>query len=64
VALNVNMDLEPFQRIDPCGFPNLEVTQLRDLGIPWDVDEAGRRFVAAFGRQFGYRANRETETPA
>jgi len=64
VALNVNMDLEPFQRIDPCGFPDLEVTQLRDLGIPWDVDAAGRRFVAAFGRQFGYRANRETETPA
>lgn len=32
VALNVDMDLEPFQRINPCGFRGLEVTQLVDLG--------------------------------
>jgi lipoyl(octanoyl) transferase len=32
VALNVDMDLEPFQRINPCGFRGLEVTQLADLG--------------------------------
>ncbi len=29
VALNVAMDLEPFSRIDPCGFPGLAVTDLR-----------------------------------
>ena len=29
VALNVDMDLEPFSRIDPCGYPGLVVTQLR-----------------------------------
>jgi lipoyl(octanoyl) transferase len=62
VALNVNMDLEPFQRIDPCGFRGLEVTQLRDLAIPWDVDETGRRLVAAFVRHFGYQAHRDVET--
>ncbi len=33
LALNVNMDLEPFGRIDPCGHPGLAVTRLRDLGI-------------------------------
>jgi lipoyl(octanoyl) transferase len=27
------MDLNPFRNINPCGYPNLEVTQLRDLGI-------------------------------
>lgn len=31
VALNVDMDLEPFSRINPCGYEGLAVTQLRDL---------------------------------
>ncbi|HEY7672706.1 MAG TPA: lipoyl(octanoyl) transferase LipB [Gammaproteobacteria bacterium] len=30
IAINVRMDLEPFTRIDPCGYPGLEVTQLAD----------------------------------
>ena len=33
LSLNVDMDLEPFSRINPCGFPNLPVTQLIDFGI-------------------------------
>lgn len=33
LALNVDMDLSPFHAIDPCGYPGLAVTQLRDLGI-------------------------------
>lgn len=33
LALNVAMDLEPFAGINPCGFPALAVTQLRDFGI-------------------------------
>jgi len=64
LALNVNMDLEPFQRIDPCGYPDLTVTHLADLAISWDVEEAGRRLSTAFVRQFGYRAHRDLETPA
>jgi lipoyl(octanoyl) transferase len=32
LALNVAMDLSPFARIDPCGYPGLPVTQLADLG--------------------------------
>jgi len=40
LALNVAMDLAPFSGINPCGYPGLEVTQLRDLGIAMDVDEA------------------------
>ena len=31
LAINVDMDLEPFGRINPCGFKDLEVTQLRQL---------------------------------
>ena len=33
LSLNVNMDLTPFNAINPCGFPGLEITQLRDLGV-------------------------------
>ena len=31
LALNLDMDLEPFNRIDPCGYPGLQVTQLVNL---------------------------------
>lgn len=31
VALNVSADLEPFHRINPCGYPGLEMTRLADL---------------------------------
>lgn len=34
MALNINVDLAPFSRINPCGFSNLEVTDLAALGIP------------------------------
>lgn len=41
LALNVAMDLEPFQRINPCGYAGLEVTDLRSLGVT-----AGLREIA------------------
>jgi lipoyl(octanoyl) transferase len=34
LALNVALDLEPFSRINPCGFPGLKMTQLAALGGP------------------------------
>lgn len=37
LALNVDMDLTPFQRINPCGMAGLGVTQLADLGGPTDL---------------------------
>jgi lipoyl(octanoyl) transferase len=43
LALNVNMDLEPFSRINPCGMAGLEVTQLVALGVPGTVEEVARR---------------------
>ena len=41
MALTVDVDLEPFSRINPCGFRDLEVTDLRALGItapPEDIE--------------------------
>lgn len=34
LALNLDLDLEPFTRINPCGFPSLAMTRLIDLGVP------------------------------
>ena len=33
LSLNVDLDLAPFAAIDPCGYPGLAVTRLRDLGV-------------------------------
>lgn len=41
LAVNVAMDLAPFNDIDPCGYPGLAVTQLADLGIVRTVTQAG-----------------------
>lgn len=43
VALNVNMDLSPFHAIDPCGYPGLTVTQMRDLGLLHDMNTVARQ---------------------
>jgi len=41
LSLNVDMDLSPFSAIDPCGYPGLKVTQMKDLGLP--TDRVGER---------------------
>jgi len=41
LALNVDMDLAPFARINPCGMAGMQVTQLRELGVPGSVEEVG-----------------------
>lgn len=48
LALNVDMDLEPFQRINPCGHPGLRVTSMASLLPPPApaVDAVGRRLLA------------------
>lgn len=37
LSFNVNMDLEPFSRINPCGYQGLAVTQLSTVGGPSDL---------------------------
>ncbi len=50
LAFNVNMDLEPFRRINPCGFENLAVTQVRDLGGPSSLAAVEAELIAQLGR--------------
>ena len=45
VALNVHMDLSPFARIDPCGYPGLRVTQMKDLGFSLSPRIVGEQLV-------------------
>ena len=41
LALNVDMDLSPFSAIDPCGYPGLKVTQMKDLGFLETKEQIG-----------------------
>ena len=54
VALNVAMDLQPFGRINPCGYAGLETVDLATLGVVADratvADALGRRLRAQFSR--------------
>ena len=43
LSLNVDMDLEPFSRINPCGFSDLEVTDLTTVGVTADRGEIQAR---------------------
>lgn len=43
VALNADLDLEPFSRIDPCGYPGLASTRLADQGVRDSMDEVSRK---------------------
>ena len=54
LSLNVAMDLEPFTRINPCGYPGLRVTQLRDLGIAVTPAAVAEELLLELGHQFGY----------
>jgi len=45
LALNVAMDLEPFQRINPCGFRGLEVVDLQALGVAASVESVAHTFA-------------------
>lgn len=53
LALNVDMDLEPFRRIDPCGLPGLEMTQLRELGVGCDARAAGAALAPLLCAELG-----------
>ncbi|BBD80884.1 octanoate-[acyl-carrier-protein]-protein-N-octanoyltransferase [Aerosticca soli] len=56
LAFNVAMDLEPFQRINPCGYKGLAVTQVLDLGGPSRLADVEDLLVTEFCRQFGFAA--------
>lgn len=48
LALNVNMDLSPFARINPCGYAGMQMIQCKDVGGPQSIAEAKQRIVQCF----------------
>lgn len=53
LAFNIAMDLEPFHRINPCGYAGLQVTSMLDLGGPSSLDAVKPVLLQALAAQFG-----------
>ncbi len=53
VAVNVSPELEPFARINPCGYEQLQVTSLAKLGVDVSVDEFGHALTQQLCSQLG-----------
>lgn len=52
LSLNVDMDLSPFEAIDPCGYAGLKVTQTKDLGIAADIQAISERLLQKLNANF------------
>ena len=64
LAFNIAMDLEPFARINPCGFQGLQVTSVLDLGGPEQLSAVTPVLVEALSRQLGLQPFRHAAAPA
>lgn len=56
LSVNVAMDLEPFTRINPCGYSGMRVTQLRELGVRLALSEVRRLLLRTLIKNLGYPA--------
>ncbi|HAS6183791.1 TPA: lipoyl(octanoyl) transferase LipB [Vibrio vulnificus] len=54
LALNVNMDLSPFLRINPCGYQGMEMVQVSELGGPTDIALVEQQLVKELVNLLGY----------
>lgn len=54
LSLNVDMDLSPFKRINPCGYADLAVTQLKDLGVTQPLTNVASSLITQLCVQLGY----------
>ena len=52
LSLNIDMDLSPFSRINPCGFERLAVTQLAEFGISISLEQAGYELADSLIKHF------------
>jgi lipoyl(octanoyl) transferase len=55
LAFNIAMDLEPFRRINPCGYAGLQVVAMADLGGPSGLEAVKPRLLEHMAVQFGLR---------
>ena len=63
LAFNIAMDLEPFARINPCGYQGMAVTSMLDLGGPSSLADVKPALVMSLSRQLGLRPVPSGELP-
>lgn len=56
LALNVDMNLEPFHRINPCGYAGMEMTQVAAFKPNVDIDEVGQKLIQQLTHCMGYES--------
>lgn len=63
LSLNIAMDLAPFLHINPCGYPNLKMTQIQDLlAKPVVLSDVQQKLVTEFAQKLGYKTCRIPST--
>ena len=55
LSLNIDMDLSPFQQINPCGYEGMAVTQLKDLSSDIDSSKIKLDLIALLSKELGYK---------
>jgi lipoyl(octanoyl) transferase len=48
IAINIALDLKPFAGINPCGYKNMQVTQIKDFYSLINMDDAKKQFIGSF----------------
>jgi lipoyl(octanoyl) transferase len=56
LALNVSPDLEPFERINPCGYSDLKVTSMSKRGGPTELSDIHDKLADALASSLDYQA--------
>lgn len=54
LALNVAMDLTPFSQINPCGYANMQMTQLSELSPSQNLETSGKKLVDCLAKNLDY----------
>lgn len=60
LSLNIDMDLSPFKQINPCGYEDLEVTQIKDLGINDSLSTVEQKLLNKICQQFSIEEIHQT----
>ncbi len=63
LAFNIGMDLEPFRRINPCGYEGLQVVALAELGGPSGMETVKPALLEHLARQFGVELQFDAAAP-
>jgi lipoyl(octanoyl) transferase len=64
IALNVALDLEPFERINPCGYEGLAMTQLAALGAPTELTRVAADLLTELQRLLSRNPHDPSQTRA